>query len=134
MYGISFFPQQNVTPGISGSPERPCSRPFFLEKYPLVLTPFMPVSTQPWNRDAEDLDGMLDLIGSAVYVYSMNFLGLPAGNIGADFGDGMPVPVQIIGKRFREDLILDACEAIEQRAGRMYDRLIADPNSLIAGS
>jgi len=43
------------------------------------------------------------------------------------------VPVQIIGKRFREDLILDACEAIEQRAGRMYDRLIADPNSLIAG-
>ena len=33
----------------------------------------------------------------------------------------------------REDLVLDACEAIEQRAGRMYDRLKADPNSLIAG-
>ncbi|MDA9175932.1 amidase [Alphaproteobacteria bacterium] len=105
----------------------------FLEKYPLVLTPFMPVTTQPWNRDAEDLDGMLDLIGSAVYVYSMNFLGLPAGNIGSHFADGMPVSVQIIGKRFREDLVLDACEAIEQRAGRMYDRLKADPNSLIAG-
>ena len=55
-----------------------------------------------------------------------------SGNITSHFADGMPVPIQIIGKRFREDLILDACEAIEQRAGRMYDRLKADPNSLIA--
>ena len=105
----------------------------FLEKYPLVLTPFMPVPTQQWDRDAQSKEGMIDLIGSAVYVYSMNFLGLPAGNIGAHFAGGMPVSVQIIGKRFREDLILDACEAIEARAGRMYDRLKADPNSLIAG-
>ena len=105
----------------------------FLEKYPLVLTPFMPVQTQAWDRDAQSREGMIDLLGSAVYVYSMNFLGLPAGNIGAHFANGMPVSVQIIGKRFREDLILDACEAIEQRAGRMYDRLKTDPNSLIAG-
>ena len=35
------------------------------------------------------------------------------------------VGVQIVGRRFREDMILDACEAIEQRVGLMSDKLFA---------
>ena len=53
----------------------------------------------------------------------MNFLGLPAGIVPADYNDGLPVGVQIVGRRFREDLILDACEAVEQRVGVMAERL-----------
>ncbi len=95
----------------------------FLEDYPLVLTPFLPHPTYASSRDTEGVDGVIDVLGSAVYGYSMNFLGLPAGNVPANFNDGLPVGIQIVGRRFREDLILDACEAVERRVGVMADRL-----------
>ena len=43
----------------------------------------------------------------------------------AHFADGLPIGVQIVGRRFREDQILDACEAVERKAGIMADRLFA---------
>ena len=95
----------------------------FLEDFPLVLTPFLPHPTYAWDRDTEGVDGVIEVLGSAVYGYSMNFLGLPAGNIAANYNDGLPVGIQIVGRRFREDLILDACEAVEQRIGVMAHRL-----------
>ncbi|MCY6381090.1 amidase family protein [Hoeflea prorocentri] len=95
----------------------------FLEDYPLVLTPFLPQPTYSWNRDTEGLEGVSEVLGSAIYGASMNYLGLPAGNIAANYNDGLPVGVQIIGRRFREDLILDACEAVEQRIGVMAHKL-----------
>jgi amidase len=55
----------------------------------------------------------------------MNYMGLPAGNVPASYNDGLPVGVQLVGRRFREDLILDACEAIETRVGVMAQRLFA---------
>jgi amidase len=33
--------------------------------------------------------------------------------------------VQVVGRRFREDVICDAMAAIEQRAGRLVERLWA---------
>ena len=39
--------------------------------------------------------------------------------------DGMLVAVQVAGKRFREDLILDALEAVETRVGVMAEKLFA---------
>jgi amidase len=95
----------------------------FLQDYPLVLTPFMPSPTLAWDRDAQGVEGARDMLGAAIYVGAMNFLGLPAGNIAAHYNDGLPVGVQIVGRRFREDMILDACEAIEQRVGVMAHRL-----------
>ena len=95
----------------------------FLEQYPLVLTPFLPTPTYAWDRDAQGPDGVRDVLGAGIWSYSMNYMGLPAGNIASHFADGMPVSVQIVGRRFREDAILDACEAIEQRSGVMARRL-----------
>jgi len=95
----------------------------FLEEYPLVLTPFLPAPTYSWNRDTEGRDGVRDTLGAGYYVMAMNFLGLPAGNIAANYNDGLPVGVQIVGRRFREDMILDACEAIESRVGIMAEKL-----------
>jgi amidase len=40
--------------------------------------------------------------------------------------DGVPVGVQIVAPRFREDLCLAAAEVIESRAG-MVDRVPLDP-------
>lgn len=97
----------------------------FLNDWPLVLTPFMPTMPFRWNRDTEGEEGVREVLGAAIYSYSMNYMGLPAGNVAAGFHNGLPVNVQIIGPRFREDHILDACEAIETATGRMCERLWA---------
>ena len=97
----------------------------FLEEHPLVLTPFLPAPPFRWNRDEDGAEGVREVLGAAFWSYSMNFMGLPAGNVPAHFADGLPIGVQIVGRRFREDQILDACEAVEGRAGVMADRLFA---------
>jgi amidase len=48
---------------------------------------------------------------------------LPAANVPANYNDGQPVGVQIVGRRFREDLLLDAAEVIEADVGVMAQRL-----------
>ncbi len=95
----------------------------FLQEYPLVLTPFRLQPTYAWDRDYQGREGVEDVLYQGIYSISMNFLGLPAGNVSANYNDGLPIGVQIIGRRFREDMILDACEAIEARVGVMAHRL-----------
>lgn len=94
-----------------------------LAEYPLFLTPFRPTPPFAANRDAEGWEGVKEALGCALYSFSMNYIGQPAGNIAARFQDGLPMNVQIVGRRWREDLILDACEAVEARVGVMADRL-----------
>ncbi|WP_421854097.1 amidase family protein [Oricola sp.] len=91
----------------------------FLEDYPLVLTPFL---LQPFfsaGHDLQGAEGVRDALGHSYWSFAMNFVGLPAGNIPthiADLPQGpQPIGVQIAGRRWREDLILDAMEAIEAR-------------------
>lgn len=101
----------------------------FLQDWPLVLTPFL---QQPFFRplrDTEGADGVREVLGSALWSFSMNFTGLPAGNVPARLarlpqGD-QPIGVQIVGRRWREDLIVTAMAAIEARLGVMADRLFA---------
>jgi amidase len=95
----------------------------FLQDYPLVLTPFLLAPTFKWNRDTEGRDGIDEVMGAAMYSISMNYMNLPAGNIPANYNDGLPIGIQIVGRRFREDMILDACEAVEARVGIMAERL-----------
>ncbi len=98
----------------------------FLEQYPVILTPACVHRTY---GPREDLDGP-----SAVerifkrglrYISSINYLGLPAAIVPAGMVDGLPVGVQLIASRFREDIALDAAEAIEQRTGIMCAQLWA---------
>ncbi len=97
----------------------------FLERHPLVLTPFLPVPHYRWDRDTEGAEGVREVFADGLYGISMNFLGLPAGIVSASMHEGLPVGVQIVGRRFREDLILDALEAVERRVGVMAERLFA---------
>ena len=101
----------------------------FLEEYPLVLTPFLPQPFFRPDRDAEGAEGVREALGSALWSYSMNFMGLPAANVPARLaelaGGPQPVAVQIVARRWREDLAVDACIAIEDRVGRMCDALWA---------
>jgi amidase len=49
-------------------------------------------------------------------VVPVNILGLPGCAVPVGSDDGLPQGVQLIGARFREDLLLDAAQAIEDRA------------------
>ncbi|MBO9420879.1 amidase family protein [Labrenzia sp. R4_2] len=103
-----------------------------LEDYPLVLTPFLPSPTYAWNRDAEGKDGIMEVLGCGIWSFAMNYMGLPAGIVSPSMHDGLPVAVQMVGRRFREDMILDALEAIETRTGimahKLFDREQAEPD------
>ena len=99
----------------------------FLQEYPLVLTPFLPQPFFGPDRDAEGEAGVREVLGSALWSYSMNFMGLPAANVPARLAEltegPQPINVQIVARRWREDLAVDAAIAIEDRIGRMCDPL-----------
>ena len=98
-----------------------------LAEYPLVLTPFLPQPFFTAGRDAEGPDGVREALGAAFWSTGMNFLGLPAGNVPARLAaletGPQPIGVQIVGRRWREDLIVEAMVAIEDRVGPMAPRL-----------
>jgi amidase len=95
----------------------------FLERYPLVLTPFLMRPTYAWNYDAQGLQQTRDLFDAAIYSYGINYLALPAGVLPVGFVEGLPAGVQIVGRRFREDTILHAMASVEERAGRLVTQL-----------
>ena len=97
----------------------------FLDAYPLVLTPFLMRPMYPWNYDALGHKQTKDIFDAAVYSYGINYLGLPAGVVPVDLVEDLPAGVQLVGRRFREDVILDAMAAIEQCAGSLVERLWA---------
>jgi amidase len=97
----------------------------FLNEYPLVLTPFLMQPTFDYDYD-ETYDGLKDLFDSAIYSFGLNYIGFPAGVVPAGLADGMPSGVQVVGQKFREDLILDALEVIETDVGVMSRRLWAN--------
>ena len=91
----------------------------FLEDYPLVLSPFLLKPFFSPGRDAEGAEGALDALGHAHWSFIMNYTGLPAGNLPTHIADlpagRQPIGVQIAGRRWREDMIVDAMQAIEVR-------------------
>lgn len=95
----------------------------FLQDYPLVLCPFQPQPFFAPNRDAEGAEGVHDVLGTGVWSFSMNFMGLPAACVPARLAQlpqgPQPINVQIVARRWREDLAVDAAVAIEDRVGRM---------------
>lgn len=95
----------------------------FLADYPLVLTPFLMRALYPWDYDARGFDETRDLFMASIYSCGINYLSLPAGVVPIGFADNLPAGVQIVGQRYREDLILDAMQAIEHRVGILAHRL-----------
>ncbi|MFS4582959.1 amidase family protein [Phaeobacter sp. C3_T13_0] len=95
----------------------------FMQRFPLVLTPFLPQPFFKPDRDTEGAAGVHEVLGCAFYSYAMNFLGLPAASVPSRLAQlptgPQPINVQIAAPRWREDLAVDACIAIEDRIGCM---------------
>ncbi|MEI7445856.1 MAG: amidase [Burkholderiales bacterium] len=89
----------------------------FMERYPLVLCPVATEPALPYGVDVGDDASVDRLYRSHVWLFATAFLGLPSVSVPTGRVDGLPMGVQLIGRRFREDTVLDAAEAIERATG-----------------
>jgi aspartyl-tRNA(Asn)/glutamyl-tRNA(Gln) amidotransferase subunit A len=88
------------------------------EKYDLLLTPTLPVEAidarggWPQYIDGKPVENPLHVVA---FTYPFNLSGHPAASVRAGFSDnGLPVGLQIVGPRHRDDLVLQASYAYEQ--------------------
>ncbi len=95
----------------------------FMETYPLVLAPVSQVPPFPQLEDLKGADRVRRMLDEQSMLYSINLLGLPSSAVPTGVVDGVPSGVQIIGPRFREDLCLDAAQAIETGVGVLAQQL-----------
>jgi amidase len=91
----------------------------FLARYPLLLGPVSTMQPFPVGYDLAGQEQMYNILTAHRLIVTANLLGLPAAVVPVDVANGLPQGVQIIGARYREDLCLDAAEAIESRAGAL---------------
>lgn len=84
----------------------------FLDEHPIVLSPVC--CERPWIV-GDDITRVGEIAMAMRMVVPVNILGLPAAAVPVGTDDGLPQGVQLIGARFREDLVLDAAQAIEDR-------------------
>jgi len=97
----------------------------FLSEFPLALTPIYMNSLYDWDYDLQSFEACKDFLEASSYSMAINYLGLPAGVVGTGLVENRPAAVQVVGQRYREDLICEALEAIQQRCGRLTDQLWA---------
>jgi aspartyl-tRNA(Asn)/glutamyl-tRNA(Gln) amidotransferase subunit A len=90
-------------------------RPLF-EKFDLLLTPTLSVAAFPVGRLNPEHwpQHAWDWIGWASFSYPFNFTGQPAASVPAGFTPaGLPVGLQIVGRRFADLTVLQAAAAFE---------------------
>ncbi len=87
----------------------------FFERYPLLL---MPVSWQrpfPVDFDQQGDEAVARMLSAHHPMLAVSTLGLPGLSIPTGFADGIPIGVQLVAGRFKEELCLSAGEVIEAR-------------------
>ncbi len=91
----------------------------FFQQYPLLLCPmsFEPPFKQ--GRDVESRESSLQLYDLQLPSLAIPVVGFPAISVPTGLVDGIPIGVQIVAARFREDLILEAAEIVEGQTPRM---------------
>ena len=99
----------------------------FMDEYPLIISNLIPTTFFYPDRDAEGTAGVTEVLGAALWSYSVNFIGHPAGIVPTHISytktGATPIGVQIIGQRWREDTVVSALIAIEKHCGTIYEKL-----------
>lgn len=91
----------------------------FQERYPIII---LPVSAQLPFRDGQDQEGpdvVHAMIDAQRPLLAVPALGFPAIAVPTGLAGQMPVGVQVVAGRFREDVCLAAAEIIEARTPAM---------------
>src|SRR5207248_2385218 len=89
----------------------------FSERFDLLLTPTTAVA--PFAADGRpprEIDGeSVSVLGWMPFTYPFNLTGQPAASVPAGFtGDGLPVGLQIVGRRHADATVLAASAAFEE--------------------
>lgn len=89
----------------------------FMTTYPLIVGPVW--TEQPFEHgfDIQDLESAMKVVELFRFVMPANLMGLPAACVATGVANGLPTGVQVMGTLFRDDLCLDAAEAIENVVG-----------------
>ena len=88
----------------------------FLEDYPLILMPSSGEPGFPVDLDIEDFRAFERIWAAQLPQLAVPVLGLPAIAVPTGVHETLPMGVQLISRRFREDLCLDAAEIIEAQS------------------
>jgi amidase len=97
----------------------------FMQSYPLVLAPVSQAPPFPQGADELGTSAYQTLVAQQSMLYAVNLLGLPSAAIPTGLNQGVPMGVQLIGQRFREDVCLDAAQVIEDAVGVLAQTLWA---------
>ncbi|MFF4853020.1 amidase [Streptomyces sp. NPDC001194] len=89
----------------------------FLDEYPLLLGPVFTEPPVEPGLESRDGPGRERVAAGMRLCTVTSFVGVPAVAVPTGLADGLPCGVQIVGRAFREDLCLDAAEAVESRLG-----------------
>ncbi|OOG49965.1 amidase family protein [Polaromonas sp. C04] len=89
----------------------------FLEQYPVLLMPNSWQRQFPVDADRVSAQRVHELIAAQSPLLGTAMMGLPGLAVPTGLVDGLPIGVQLVSSRFREDLALRAGEIIERAAG-----------------
>lgn len=90
----------------------------FHESYDLLVTPTLPITAFEAGVEVPVGSGLRRWTGWTPFTYPFNMTQQPAASlpVGVD-GDGLPVGIQIVAARHRDDLVLRAAHALEEALG-----------------
>ncbi|MFF4568903.1 amidase [Streptomyces sp. NPDC001410] len=85
----------------------------FHERYDLLVTPTLPITAFEAGEEVPPKSGLRRWTGWTPFTYPFNLTQQPAATVpvGTD-GDGLPVGMQIVAARHRDDLVLRAAHAL----------------------
>ncbi len=89
----------------------------FFERYPVLLMPNSWERQFPIDDDQGSPERMAEILLAQAPLLSTAVLGLPGLSVPTGVTEGLPVGVQIVTSRFREDIALHVGEVIERAAG-----------------
>jgi Asp-tRNA(Asn)/Glu-tRNA(Gln) amidotransferase A subunit family amidase len=90
----------------------------FFDRFDLLLTPTMPTEAfAAKGPPPKEINGHpIPLLLAVAFTYPFNLSGHPAASVRTGFTrTGLPAGLQIIGPRHRDDLVLQAAHAYEQK-------------------
>ncbi len=88
----------------------------FLEEYPLLLLPNSAEQAFEQDADIASVENMRRVVAAQWPMMAVAVFGVPAISVPTSVTGGLPVGVQMIGRKFREDTLFDAAEKIEAHA------------------
>ena len=96
-----------------------------LDRYPTVLLPVSAEQAFEQDADIASVEGMRRVMAAQASMMAIPVLGFPALSVPTGVAGNLPTGVQLLGRRFDEDGILDAAQVISP-AGRSHPSTLAE--------